>query len=173
MNTSLSAAGIQTRDNYFSFFSERIHAEHYFRSWAAVSLTLKQHKKRDDATIQRLSVCEVSKCIKQLLKTVNRSVYGAAYRRHGKRLMNVSVIEGGGGKHLHAHLLLEIPSYMAKTPMQFFAVIRREWSRLRWADREKDFQPICTPSSVSGWIGYILKDCAFDDGIIDLNNTIL
>lgn len=142
------------------------------KAWAAVTLTLKQFVRRQDGTVQKLSVSEIRKCISTLMKMLNKKSYKAAYRRFGKRLFVVPSIERSVNDRLHVHMLLEIPPHLRNAPLTFHNEIAGIWTSLRWGLPEHDIQNL-PPSNVTYWLRYILKDLWKDSEVIDLTNLYL
>ena len=82
--------------------------------------------------------------ISTFLDRLNYAAYKHAYKRYGKRLCVVSAIEGGKtslrqntytndrDKHIHAHLMLELPEHMIFADM--YAAITKHWYALEWSN---------------------------------------
>jgi hypothetical protein len=161
---------VDLKQEYAKFLLKKLRDDYSDKRFASVTLTLKQYLKRDDGTWQNLTRTEVGKCIAQLLKALNREVYGPAYRRFHKKLVVVPTIEGGVYKNLHVHMLLQIPKHMADQNQDFFDFVMREWRKLRWSNVAHKIVRLKTDRDVSTWTTYIMKELDCNDVILDLQN---
>lgn len=135
--------------------------------WArpfAVTLTLKQ---AIYPPYRELTPDAASQNLRHFLNLINWDVFGKAFKRYGKRLKVVSVLETAPGKRLHYHLLLECPDDLDES--LFCDVIRKRWSETRWGYREVDIRPAYEPL---GWLNYITKQSNLADAL-DWENTIV
>jgi predicted DNA-binding transcriptional regulator AlpA len=141
-------------------------------NWCDITLTLRQGVLRD-GIFEKLTRDKVSKCIEDLMKAVNRRVYKNAYRRYGKRLVCVPVIEKSVNDRLHIHMLLEIPAHMQQDFHKFFDIIRTEWRKSRWCYKQTVMRRLPRDENVHGWAKYILKDVSENDEVLDVMNLYL
>jgi len=121
----------------------------------AVTLTMKQHAMVADganSTLLRLDPTIAQNNLRRFLNTLNKKALGHVADRHGRKIPVIPVLEGGNGKRLHYHLILDNP-FEGDTEDRFSTLIRLAWSKTLWADREIDIQPDCD----AGWIDYITK----------------
>ncbi len=139
--------------------------------WTALTFTFKQAKKRDDKTWQPFTEEELSKCIKHLLKALNRKVYGPAFRRGRKRLRVITMMERSKSGRLHVHMVLQIPDHFAGHVTPYYKIIKQELDRLRWMDRQHDFKVLKAEADVINWIRYMGKGVSWNADLIDFNNT--
>ena len=110
------------------------------------------------------------------MNLLNRAVYGAAFRRHGKRLRVLPVLEKGEVRaralrswergtsgRWHIHCAIELPSHLR-------AVALEKLIRACWAKVELGYGRILVRDRANaGWIDYMLKDSQKSefDGILD------
>ncbi len=81
---------------------------------------------------------ELEQALHRLVDILNRLIYKNAYKRFGKKLDGIMVIEGDYyGKDLHAHFALSKPKYL--TVKEFAKLVRRA------LDMSGDFA-ICNPN---------------------------
>ena len=71
----------------------------------SLTLTSKQWTKEDG----RLDEMMLSRDLTHFLNRLDYKVFRKGFTRYGKRLGVISVLEGGGLKHLHSHLTIEQP----------------------------------------------------------------
>lgn len=73
---------------------------------------------------RHMTRAELEQALKKLVELLNRLIYKNAYRRYGKKLEGIMVIEGEQtGRDLHAHLALNKPDFI--TIKQFTRLVRR------------------------------------------------
>lgn len=99
--------------------------------------------------------------VKHLLNCLDYQVYKNAFKKHGKRLRRIGVIEGSES-HPHYHLLIESPGHLSDG--EFRAIVRSKWSAIRcgqtyiWTSKGQ-----CVPQFdmtkvySTGWKDYISK----------------
>lgn len=125
-------------------------------SWShpfAVTLTLKQRIGGDggvSSVSQNLTPEIASQNLRHFLNTLNKQIYGSAAQRFGKRIWVVPVLEGGRGKRLHFHLVIDCPRI--ELVDVFPSIIVTEWRKTLWGYHETDVQP-CD----AGWLTYMTK----------------
>jgi hypothetical protein len=160
------------RAAFNEFINTEISSNRPEAMWCDVTLTLKQGMVHG-GTYEKLNRDQISKCIEDLMKALNRRIYKKAYRRFGKRLACVPVIEISISDRLHVHMVLEIPAYMSKEHDIFFGIIRTEWQKIRWSYTEAVIRHLPEKENVQGWTKYILKDVSKNDDTLDVNNLYL
>lgn len=110
------------------------------------------------------------------MNLLNRAVYGAAFRRYGKRLRVLPVLEKGEVRarslrswergtsgRWHIHCAVELPSHLR-------AVVFEKLIRACWAKVELGYgQILVRDRADAGWISYMLKDSqkSVFDGVLD------
>lgn len=85
---------------------------HHWRRPYAVTLTMKQHLMVADGTKMvwvRLNETIAQDNLRRFLNILNKMVLGNLARRHGRKIPVIPILEGGKGKHLHYHLILDNP----------------------------------------------------------------
>lgn len=125
----------------------------------AVTLTMKQ---QDGPT--SLDQLEASKNLRHFFNRLNNRVYGNAFRRFGRKVAVISMLEKSISGRLHYHLAMKNPFPSIEICQE---AIEDCWSKTRWGYHEVDVQPIYS----TGWIGYITKDKRIDGW--DVENTHL
>ena len=145
---------------------------HFFdtSSWGAfcdVTLTLKQARQPDSGGWVKIDDYRCRQAFRHFMNLLNRAVYGAAFRRYGKRLRVLPVLEKGEVRaralrswergtsgRWHIHCAIELPSHLDAVALE--KLIRR--CRILVRD--------CADA---GWINYMLKDRQKSefDGFVD------
>jgi len=122
-------------------------------SWnaaCAVTLTVKQAIWSDG---YRITADEhhCSRAFNHFMNRLNRAIYGKAFRRYGKRLRVIPVLEKDGDGRFHFHAAVEHPEHV--TAWRFEMAVRESWCGTDWA---------CDRISIEfradeGWVDYMLK----------------
>lgn len=137
-------------------------------SWGAfcdVTLTLRQARRSDQGTWIKIDDYPCRQAFRYFMNLLNRAVYGAAFRRYGKRLRVLPVLEKGdvgactlrSSEHgtsgrWHIHCAMELPSHLD-------AVSLEKLVRHCWANVELGCGRILVRDGANaGWIGYMLKN---------------
>lgn len=126
-----------------------------WKSPHAVTLTMKQGllaANGNSSTFVRLTCQEASQNFGHFMNCMNRQVFGQAFKRYGKRLPVIPVLEGGNGSHLHYHATIECPR--DDLELGFKSLIRSTWLKTQWGRREMDIKI----DADEGWLGYISKE---------------
>ena len=125
----------------------------------AVTLTMKQ---RFGGRV--IDPVTASANMRHFLNVLNQTVFGNAYRRHGKRLTVIPILEMSAWDRLHYHVTMEVPDRFDSET--FADLIRSSWSRTDLGYNEIDIQPLYS----KGWIEYCLKK--FDSSAsLDIENV--
>jgi hypothetical protein len=133
-------------------------------SFCDVTLTLKQAHQSDEGTWIRVDDYPCRQAFRYFMKLLNRAVFGAAFRRHGKRLRVLPVLEKGevcssslrsrergASGRWHIHAAIELPAHLNAVGLE--KLIRRCWSHV-----ELGFGRILVRGGANaGWINYMLK----------------
>jgi hypothetical protein len=140
--------------------------------WCDVTFTMKKGIVID-GTFHRLDYGKAHRAVKELLNRLNRRVYKKSYRRFGKHLACVPVVETGkcGEERMHIHMLLEVPEYMEQDPHGFLDIVLQEWKKCPWSYKKNVLHLLKSDEDVTGWLKYILKDYSANDGILDPANV--
>src|ERR1019366_9779378 len=89
---------------------------------------------------------------RHFMNLLNRAVYGSAFRRYGKRLRVLPVLEKDEVRaRWHIHCAIELPSH-------FDAITLENMIRERWAKVERGYGRILVRDRANaGWIDYLLR----------------
>ena|SRR5579862_539880 len=165
---------------------------HFFdtRSWGPfcdLTLTLKQARQSDSGVWIKINDYPCRQAFRHFMNLLNRAVFGAAFRRHGKRLRVLPVLEKGEvsaralrswergtSGRWHIHCAIELPSHF--DAVAFEKLIRGCWTKVEWACG----RILVRDRADAGWVSYMLKerqksefDGFFDSVIIEgLHNPI-
>jgi hypothetical protein len=110
------------------------------------------------------------------MNLLNRAVFGAAFRRYGKRLRVLPVLEkgevraralrsseGGTSGRWHIHCAIEMPQHL--DGVGFETLIRSCWAKVEWG-RDRI---LVRDGANGGWVNYMLKNRQKSqfDGLLD------
>jgi hypothetical protein len=124
-----------------------------FPSWinpVAVTLTYKQVFHSISGSIG-LTATLASQNIRHFFNKINRRYFKNAFKRYGKQLSAVPVMEISDDGRIHYHLLIDRPSHISLA--QFDVDIRAIWRSTDWGYKEIHIDP--NPNQ--GWLYYITK----------------
>ena len=129
-----------------------------------VTLTLKQARQPDNSGWVKIDEYQCKQAFRHFIKLLNRVAYGAAFRRHGKRLRVLPVLEKGGvsaralhsSGHVtsgrwHIHCAIELPAHFDAVALE--TLIRDCWAKVEWGYG----QILVRDGANAGWISYMLK----------------
>jgi hypothetical protein len=122
-----------------------------YYSGAAVEAGLKRSWGKRRTLTREKAVATVQEYVWRLQK----AVCGRAFTKRQQGIQVVPVLEGGDGagdKHLHAHLLIEVPEGQAWEDVA--AKSHKCWSGLAWAGLEQRHTLCDDPR---GWLDYLCK----------------
>jgi hypothetical protein len=138
-----------------------------------VTLTLKQGHQHDCGGWVKIDDYRCRQAFRHFMNLLNRAVYGAAFRRHGKRLRVLPVLERGEVRarslrtcesgifgRWHIHCAIELPSHVAAVALE--KLIRVCWAKVEWGHS----RILVRDGANAGWISYMLKSrqkSQFDD----------
>jgi hypothetical protein len=141
-----------------------------------VTLTFKQARQSETGAWIKLDDYACRQAFRHFMNRLNRAVYGAAFRRYGRRLRVLPVLEKGEVRasalrswergtsgRWHIHCAIELPSHLD-------AVALENLIRDRWAKVELGYGRILVRDGAdAGWINYMLKDRQKSefDGFVD------
>jgi hypothetical protein len=154
---------------------------HFFdtSSWGPfcdVTLTLKQGLQSDKGTWIKIDDYPCRQSFRHFMNLLNRAVYRAAFRRYGKRLRVLPVLEKGevsaralrtwecgAAGRWHIHCAIEIPSHFDAVALE--RLIRDCWAKIEWGYG----RILVRDGADAGWIDYMLKDRQKSefDGLLD------
>ena len=92
-----------------------------------------------------------SQNMRHFLNKLDRSVFGKAATRFGKRVGCVPILEGGTGKRLHYHAIIDCPR--PELAGDFPLLIADAWRTTMWGYQQID----CQRDADHGWLTYITK----------------
>jgi hypothetical protein len=122
---------------------------------------------------RRLSV---QTSFRHFMNLLNRAVFGSAFRRYGKSLRVLPVVEKGEVRatalrswergtsgRWHIHCAIELPSHLDAVALE--KLIRRCWAKVDLGCR----RILVRDCADAGWINYMLKDRQKSefDGVVD------
>jgi hypothetical protein len=141
-----------------------------------VTLTLKQARQSERGAWIKIDAYAYRQAFRHFMNLLNRAVYGAAFRRHGKRLRVLPVLEKGEVRanalcpwergtsgRWHIHCAIELVAHLDAVALE--KLIRRCWAKV-----ELGYGRILVRDSAdAGCIDYMLKDRQKSefDGFID------
>jgi hypothetical protein len=141
-----------------------------------VTLTLKQSHRADSGSWIKVDHYRCRQAFRHFMNLLNKAVYGSAFRRHGKRLRVLPVLERGevyapslrqcergtfGRWHIHCAIEL---------PLHFDAFALERLVRVCWAKVElSNGRILVRDRADAGWVSYILKGRQKSDfdGLLD------
>jgi hypothetical protein len=82
---------------------------------------------------------------------LNQAVYKTAFKRHGKRLKVIPILEKLTNGRWHYHAAIEPPKHLSAEV--FEALIRDCWHKTDWGYQEL----LIRPNADRGWVDYMLK----------------
>jgi hypothetical protein len=129
-----------------------------------VTLTLKQARRSDSGMWVKMGDYSCRRAFCHFMNLLNRAVYGAAFRRYGKCLRVLPILEKGDFRsralrswergasgRWHVHAAIELPSHCDAVLLE--NLIRRCWAKVEWAYS----RILVRDGANTGWIGYMLK----------------
>jgi hypothetical protein len=141
-----------------------------------VTLTLKQASQSERGAWIKIDDYACRQAFRHFMNLLNRAVYGAAFRRYGRRLRVLPVLEKGEVRasalrswergtcgRWHIHCAIELPSHLD-------AVVLEKLIRACWAKVDLGYGRILVRDCAdAGWINYMLKDRQKSefDGFVD------
>jgi hypothetical protein len=141
-----------------------------------VTLTLRQGHQSCSGGWIKIEDYRCREAFRHFLNRLKRAVYGAAFRRHGKRLRVLSVLERGEVRaralrpwergtsgRWHIHCAIELPSHFDAVALE--RMIRDCWAKVEWGHG----RILVRDGANAGWIIYMLKDRQKSefDGLLD------
>lgn len=141
-----------------------------------VTLTLRQAHRSNRGTSVPINDYSCRQAFRHFMNLLNRAVYGCAFRRHGRRLRVLAVLErgevraralrsweSGTSGRWHIHCAVELPSHFDAVALE--NRIRGCWAKVEWGHG----RILVRDGTNAGWINYMLKDrqkSAFE-GLLD------
>jgi hypothetical protein len=144
-----------------------------WRPFCSITLTLKQARQPDCGGWVRIDQYQCRRAFRHFINLLNRAVYGAAFRRYGKRLRVLPVLEKGEVRaralrswergtsgRWHNHCAIEMPAHLDAITLEH--LIRDCWTKVEWGYG----QILIRDRADAGWVDYMLKGAQkfpFDD----------
>ena len=135
-----------------------------WRPFCDITLTLRQARRLDCGGWVKIDDYQCRQAFRHFVNLLNRAVYRAAFRRHGKRLRVLPVLEKGeacaralrSGQRgtsgrWHVHCAIELPPHFDAVALE--KLIRRCWAKVEWGYGEI----LVRDGTNVGWINYMLK----------------
>jgi hypothetical protein len=139
-------------------------------------LTLKQGHRADSGSWIKVDHYRCGQAFRHFTNLLNKGVYGSAFRRYGKRLRVLPVLEKGEVRasglrpwergtsgRWHIHCAIELP-------LHFDAFALERLIRVCWAQVDLGYGRILVRDGANaGWVNYMLKDRQKSefDGLLD------
>ena len=146
-----------------------------WREFCDVTLTLKQGHRADSGSWIEVDHYRCGQAFRHFMNLLNKAVYGSAFRRHGKRLRVLPVLEKGevrarslrrwerGTSRWHIHCAIELPPHFDAFALE--TLIGDCWAKVELGHR----RILVRDGANAGWINYMLKDRQKSefDGLLD------
>jgi hypothetical protein len=126
---------------------------------------LKQARQSEQGAWIKLDDYPCRQAFRHFMNLLNRAVYGAAFRRHGKRLHVLPVLEKGEVRgsafrsrergtsgRWHIHCAIELPSHLDAVALE--RLVRECWTKVDLGHG----RILVRDGANAGWIHYMLKD---------------
>ena len=141
-----------------------------------VTLTLKQGRQADGSGWIKIDHYQCRQAFRHFMNLLNKAVYGSAFRRHGKRLRVLPVLEKGEVRarslrrwergtsgRWHIHCAIELPPHFDAFALE--TLIGDCWAQVELGHR----RILVRDGANVGWINYMLKDRQKSefDGLLD------
>ncbi len=141
-----------------------------------VTLTLKEGRQADGGGWIRIDHYQCRQAFRHFMNLLNKAVYGSAFRRHGKRLRVLPVLEKGEVRarslrrwergtsgRWHIHCAIELPPHFDAFALE--TLIGDCWAKVELGHR----RILVRDGADAGWINYMLKDRQKSefDGLLD------
>jgi len=123
----------------------------HWRSVVGLTLNLKQSVVTPSGGFVRLDELMAKKAFRHYMKLLNRRIYNAAYRHHGKRLRVIPILEKSEEGRWHYHVAIEPPWFMDANSVGDIAMDVWLQTPLGYGHGEISIEVD------SGWIAYMAK----------------
>jgi hypothetical protein len=137
---------------------------------------LKQGHQADGGGLIKIDHHQCRQAFRHFMNLLNKAVYGSAFRRHGKRLRVLPVLEKGEVRarslrrwergtsgRWHIHCAIELPPHFDAFALE--TLIGDCWAKVELGHR----RILVRDGANAGWINYMLKDRQKSefDGLLD------
>ena len=141
-----------------------------------VTLTLRQGRQAEGSGWMKIDHYQCRQAFRHFMNLLNKAVYGSAFRRHGKRLRVLPVLEKGEVRarslrrwergtsgRWHIHCAIELPPHFNAFALE--TLIGDCWAKVELGHR----RILVRDGANAGWINYMLKDRQKSefDGLLD------
>jgi hypothetical protein len=155
---------MEVRSDPFESAKSHLFAIDNWGPFCDVTLTLKQARQSKGGTWIKIDDYPCRQAFRHFMNLLNREVYGAAFRRYGKRLRVLPVLEKGEvhatalrswergtSGRWHIHCAIELPWHLDAVALE--KLIRRCWAKV-----ELGYNRILVRDCAdAGWINYMLS----------------
>jgi hypothetical protein len=171
--TSMRSFSMEVRSDHFEAAKSHFFDTSSWGPFCDVTLTLKQALQSDSGAWMKITDHLCRQAHRHFMNLLNRAVFGVAFRRYGKRLRVLPVLEKGEvrtrtlrswefGKsgRWHIHCAIELPSHFDAIALE--KLIRKCWAKVEWGYS----RILIRDGANNGWINYMLKGrqkSAFDN----------
>ena len=155
---------MEVRPHHVECAKSRLFNTRLWGQFCDVTLTLKQGRRSDNGVWVKTDDYPCRQAFRHFLNLLNRAAYGTDFRRYGKRLRVLPVLEKGeirarGLRALehgtsgrwHIHCAIELPSHFDAIALE--RLIRVCWAKVEWACG----RILVRDGANAGWIEYMLK----------------
>jgi hypothetical protein len=153
---------MEVRSDPFESAKSHLFAIDNWGPFCDVTLTLKQARQSKGGTWIKIDDYPCRQAFRHFMNLLNREVYGAAFRRYGKRLRVLPVLEKGEvhatalrswergtSGRWHIHCAIELPWHLDAVALE--KLIRRCWAKV-----ELGYNRILVRDCAdAGWINYM------------------
>lgn len=155
---------MELKSRHFEYVKSQLFDTSSWGKFCAVTLTLKQARRSDNGAWVRIDDYPCRRAFRHFMNLLNRAVFGAAFRRYGKRLRVLPVLEKGEVRDLalrawergtsgrwHIHCAIELPTHFDAIALE--RLVRVCWAQVEWACG----RILVRDGANKGWIDYMLK----------------
>ena len=147
-----------------------------WREFCGVTLTLKQGQRADSGSWIKVDHYRCGQTFRHFMNLLNKAVHGSAFRRYGKRLRVLPVLEKGEVRarslrpwergtsgRWHIHCAIELPPHFDAFAIE--TLIGECWAKVELGLG----RILVRDGANAGWINYMLKDRQKSefDGLLD------
>ena len=115
-------------------------------NWESITLTMKQR-----VNDEKLDKIKSYLNFKYFMNRLNTKIYGNSFKRYGKRIEVIPVLENSRDNRLHYHILIKRPERISSIRFKF--MIKEEWNKTKFGYEEVCFNE----ETNNGWVNYITK----------------
>ena len=123
-----------------------------FENMLSVTLSMKQRELGE-----KLDPIKASQNLRHFLNLLNKKTFGNSFKRNGRRVEVIPVLENSCAGRLHYHLAIRNPNL--DRSFWFETQIKHLWSNTRWGYSENKIERYAD----AGWIKYITKLNSHDE----------